>query len=204
MLRALLRSSHPGPTLAVTLITMALAIGVGLRWWQIVIITVMIAANQLSIGLSNDWLDATRDRRNNRHDKPIASGEISGSIVAGWAIGCAVASILLSLSLGMLAAVAHALFLSSGWLYNWGLKSTPVSVLPYVVGFGALPAIVTLAADRPQLAPGWAIAAAALLGVAAHFSNVLPDLDDDSATGVRGLPHRLGARPSSLVIAVSL
>ena len=41
--------------------------------------------------------------------------------------------------------------------------------------------------------------AGALLGVAAHFANVLPDLDDDVATGVRGLPHRLGARASALL-----
>jgi 4-hydroxybenzoate polyprenyltransferase len=36
--------------------------------------------------------------------------------------------------------------------------------------------------------------AGALLGVGAHLLNVLPDLDDDAATGVRGLPHRIGAR----------
>jgi 1,4-dihydroxy-2-naphthoate octaprenyltransferase len=33
-----------------------------------------------------------------------------------------------------------------------------------------------------------------LLGVAAHLANVLPDLNEDAATGVRGLPHRLGAK----------
>ncbi|MGH3680824.1 MAG: UbiA family prenyltransferase, partial [Natronosporangium sp.] len=32
----------------------------------------------------------------------------------------------------------------------------------------------------------------------AHFANVLPDLADDAATGVRGLPHRLGAIGSAL------
>ena len=32
----------------------------------------------------------------------------------------------------------------------------------------------------------------ALLGVGAHLLNALPDLADDEATGVRGLPHRLG------------
>ena len=32
----------------------------------------------------------------------------------------------------------------------------------------------------------------AMLGVAAHFTNVVPDLDDDRRTGVRGLPHALG------------
>jgi 4-hydroxybenzoate polyprenyltransferase len=30
--------------------------------------------------------------------------------------------------------------------------------------------------------------------VGAHLVNVLPDLADDEATGVRGLPHRIGAR----------
>jgi 4-hydroxybenzoate polyprenyltransferase len=42
---------------------------------------------------------------------------------------------------------------------------------------------------------------AAALGSAAHFVNVLPDLDDDRATGVRGLPHRLGPWPSRLTAA---
>ena len=37
-----------------------------------------------------------------------------------------------------------------------------------------------------------------LLGVAAHLANVLPDLQDDTATGVRGLPHRLGAKATAL------
>jgi 4-hydroxybenzoate polyprenyltransferase len=30
--------------------------------------------------------------------------------------------------------------------------------------------------------------------VGAHLLNALPDLADDAQTGVRGLPHRLGAR----------
>lgn len=32
----------------------------------------------------------------------------------------------------------------------------------------------------------------AVLGVGAHLVNVLPDIEDDLATGVRGLPQRLG------------
>ena len=203
MLHALLRSSHPGPTAAVTLIAAALSVGVGLGSWRIAVVTLMVLCNQLSIGLSNDWLDAARDRRNGRRDKPI-DGEVSSATVARVAVSLAAASVALSLVLGPLAAIAHALFLASGWLYNVGLKSTTASVIPYIVGFGSLPAIVTLAADPPRLAHSWALAAGALLGIAAHFSNVLPDLDDDSATGVRGLPHRIGVRPSGFVIAASL
>jgi len=204
MLRALVRSSHAGPTVAVALISLALAIGIGLSSWQVVGITLMILCNQFSVGLSNDWLDAERDRRSGRTDKPIAAGEVSVHTVAALALILASVSVVLSLAFGALAALAHGLFLASGWAYNLWLKSTPASVIPYIVGFGSLPAIVTLAADPPQLVQLWAIAAGALLGIAAHFSNVLPDLDEDRSTGVRGLPHILGARISGIVIAVSL
>jgi 4-hydroxybenzoate polyprenyltransferase len=37
-------------------------------------------------------------------------------------------------------------------------------------------------------------AAAALVGLGAHFANVLPDLAGDEATGVRGLPQRVATR----------
>jgi 4-hydroxybenzoate polyprenyltransferase len=40
--------------------------------------------------------------------------------------------------------------------------------------------------------------------VAAHLANVLPDLTDDVATGVRGLPHRLGARMTAVLGALVL
>jgi len=52
--------------------------------------------------------------------------------------------------------------------------------------------------------PAWLVAAGALLGGGAHFANVLPDLADDAATGVRGLPHRLGATGSTIAAAVLL
>ena len=48
--------------------------------------------------------------------------------------------------------------------------------------------MATLSASPPRMAPGWAVAAGACLGVAAHLANVLPDLADDASTGVRGLP----------------
>ena len=37
-------------------------------------------------------------------------------------------------------------------------------------------------------------AAAALVGLGAHFANVLPDLAADRATGVKGLPQQVAAR----------
>jgi 4-hydroxybenzoate polyprenyltransferase len=95
-------------------------------------------------------------------------------------------------------------FILSAWAYNLGAKATVLSVVPYVVSFGILPLVVTLARGEPALASPWALLAGALLGVAAHFANVLPDLEDDAATGIRGLPHRLGPRAVGLTIAGAL
>jgi 4-hydroxybenzoate polyprenyltransferase len=74
-------------------------------------------------------------------------------------------------------------------------------VLPYAVSFGALPAFVVLALPGAPAPPAWQVAGGALLGAGAHFANVLPDLADDARTGVRGLPHRLGATGSAVAAA---
>jgi 1,4-dihydroxy-2-naphthoate octaprenyltransferase len=43
----------------------------------------------------------------------------------------------------------------------------------------------------------------ALLGSAAHFLNVIKDMDQDQASGIKGLPQRLGTK-ASVVIAMAL
>jgi 4-hydroxybenzoate polyprenyltransferase len=201
---ALARSTHPGPTVAVTAIAVILGAGIGLEVWQLVVLGAAVLLGQASVGLSNDWLDADRDRAVGRTDKPIAMGLIAAPVARNVATAAAIAAIVLTLPLGAGATVAHGVFIGSAWAYNAGVKSTPFSVAPYIVSFGLLPMIVTLSRDESALASPWAMLAGALLGVSAHFANVLPDLDDDRATGVRGLPHRLGRQASGLVIAGAL
>lgn len=201
---ALALSTHPGPGVAVSVIAVVLGFGVGLEWWRLLLIGLAFLANQVSVGLSNDWIDADRDRAVGRTDKPVAAGRISASVVRNAAFVTALLAIALTVPLGWAATVVHAAFIVSAWSYNAGLKGTVLSVAPYVVSFGMLPLVVTLALPSPALASPWAILAGALLGVAAHFANVLPDLADDAATGVRGLAHRAGPRTSGLVIAAAL
>jgi 4-hydroxybenzoate polyprenyltransferase len=67
-----------------------------------------------------------------------------------------------------------------------------------------LPAGVVAAAPGTPVAPWWLVAAGAALGGAAHVANVAPDVDDDLATGVRGLPHRIGPVASAVAGAVLL
>jgi 4-hydroxybenzoate polyprenyltransferase len=42
----------------------------------------------------------------------------------------------------------------------------------------------------------------ALFGMAAHFINVIKDMDQDQASGINGLPQRLGKRNSIAAAAV--
>ena len=204
ILGALLRSSHPGPTVGVTLITVLLGIAVGLDPARVALLGSVLALNQLSIGLSNDWIDAARDRDAGRTDKPLARGEIAVGVVRTAAWVAAGLAVLLALTLGIPFAAAHLVAIAGGWVYNAWLKRTPFSVLPYVTSFGLLPALATLALPVPAAPAWWAVAAGALLGVAAHVANVLPDLEDDAVTGVRGLPHRLGRVGATLLAGVAL
>ena len=188
----LLKSSHAGPGLAVTTVAVVLGFGVGLSPDRLALVALAVWANQLSVGISNDWLDADRDRQVGRTDKPVARGEITRRTARNAAFMTAAGAILLTIPLGWAATATHTVFIASAWAYNLGLKRTVFSVLPYLLSFGILPVIVTLALPTPSGAAPWAIGAGALLGVAAHFANVLPDLADDRATAVRGFPHRLG------------
>lgn len=203
-LDALRRSSHPGPTFLVTTVAVVLGVGANLDVWRIIVLGLVILLDQLSVGWSNDWIDSGRDREVGRTDKPIATGEISATLVRNAAFVGAALSVVVSIPLGWPAILAHLVFLASAWSYNLWLKKSPVSVLPFIVSFGILPLIVTLCATDPATAAPWALGAGGLLGVAAHFSNVLPDLAADKATGIQGLPHRLGATASGIVIAGSL
>jgi protoheme IX farnesyltransferase len=201
---ALLRSSHPEPGGAVTVAMTLLAAGVGHRGWALLGIFLAVGATQLAVGWVNDWLDADRDRRAGRRDKPVAAGDISPRTVGLAGLIAAVVVPFLGLPFGPVATLLISLVGIFALLYDWPLKSTVFSIVPYLVAFGLLPAFVVVALPGHPAPPAWLVAAGALLGGGAHFANVLPDLADDAATGVRGLPHRLGATGSSIAAALLL
>ena len=203
-LRALALATHPGPAVAVTVVAGLLALAAGVPAGRAALVAVAVLAGQASIGWSNDWLDADRDRAVARADKPVVQGAVAPALLRTLAVGSGAAAVVLSLLLGLVPGLLLLVLVASGWAYNAGLKRTAVSVLPYVTGFGALPAGVVAAAPGAPLAPWWLVTAGAALGAAAHLANVAPDLEDDLATGVRGLPHRLGARGAAVTGAVLL
>jgi protoheme IX farnesyltransferase len=201
---SLVRACHPEPTAAVTLATVLLAVVAGRGPAGAAAAGVAILASQLCVGWSNDWLDAARDAQAGRVDKPVASGQISRHTVGLGALVAGPVTVGLALLSGWPAAIVATVALAGGLAYNWPLKGTVASPVPYLVSFGALAAFVVLGRPGAPLPPWWLVAAAAALGGGAHFINVLPDLADDLRTGVCGLPHRLGRGGSWLAGTVLL
>lgn len=168
------------------------------------LVVAAVFTGQLSIGWSNDYLDAERDRAVLRLDKPLATGAAEPRIAGVAAVVALFVTAGTSAALGWPGGVALVVTVLCAWAYNLGLKATVFSWLPYALAFGFAPAAVTLSSLPPRWPPAWVLTVGALLGVAAHLANALPDLRDDAATGIRGLPHRIGSRATALTAAALL
>ncbi|MFB8028342.1 UbiA family prenyltransferase [Streptomyces sp. NPDC056465] len=201
---ALALSCHPGPVAAVTVLVTALTVSSGppsVRW---ALVGAAVLTGQLSVGWCNDAYDALRDAGAARPGKPVARGAVGRRVVWGAAFTALFLCAVLSLACGRSAGAAHLTGVVAAWAYNLRLKETVLSWLPYVVGFGSLPCLVALSLPGRPWPAWWVVAAAALLGTAAHLGDVLPDIEADLRAGIRGLPQRLGTARTRRLLPVPL
>ncbi|MGC0318565.1 UbiA family prenyltransferase [Kitasatospora acidiphila] len=201
---ALLLAAHPVPAVAVSGMATALAVAVGRGPAGCLLVALAVLSGQLCVGWSNDLIDVRRDIRAGRRDKPLAVGTLAPSSAAAAACGAAAACVPLSLASGAAAGFAHLVAVAAALAYNAVLKRTRWSWAPYALAFALLPAFVTLGLPDHPWPPAWLLAAGALLGVGAHLTNVLPDIDADLACGIHGFPHRLGRTRSRGLAALTL
>ena len=202
-LMRLLRTSHPGPTMVVTLIAFLLACSL----WPIgssALIAFTIFTGQLCVGWTNDLVDMEIDRHQNRTDKPLAQGLISASTVSKAIYVALLFCIPLSIfgPLGLRGGLVHLLGVGCGISYNFFFKRTLLSPIPYAIAFAGLPTSIAL--SKGSLPPAWLIFAGGIFGISAHFTNVVKDLDRDRAAGIFGLPQILGARNSQIIAGSGL
>ncbi|GAA1945828.1 UbiA family prenyltransferase [Kitasatospora viridis] len=202
--RDLLLAAHPVPAFAVAGLATALAAATGRGPAGWLLVGAAVLCGQLCIGWSNDVIDLRRDLAAARTDKPLARGALAPASATAAACCAGAACVPLSLACGSAAGAAHLGGVAAGLAYNARLKRTRWSWLPYALAFGLLPAFVTLSLPGRPWPAWWLVAAAALLGVGAHLTNVLPDIDADLAAGVRGLPQRLGRTRSRVLAAAAL
>ena len=197
----LLKASHFGPTLLVVAITCILS----LTQFSIrdsIFIAFAILLGQFVVGWSNDLIDFPRDKAAGRIKKPLVAGTITEEalrISLGIALPSALIVSLMS-PLGVSGTAIHFIGLLSATAYNFKLKSTLLSVVPYIVSFGALPWAIYVAAGNTP--PTWMVLGFILFASAFHFLNVIKDLEADIDQKVMGLPQVLGRKKSIAMAAL--
>ncbi len=122
--RNLALACHPGPTVAVTTFSMAMAAGASAPASTTALVGAAVLAGQLSIGWSNDWIDADRDAAVGRTDKPVGAGLLPVAVVRNAALIALATSAAFSMALGWRAGLVQMFVVAMGWAYNLGLKST--------------------------------------------------------------------------------
>lgn len=163
-----------------------------------------IFLGQLLVGWSNDLKDYPDDLKHKRTIKPLVAGQLKEGQLLGAVKIVAPIAVIFNLfgPLGFRGGAIYLFGVGMGVAYNFYFKSTVLSALPYALAFAALVSSLVIATDRS--APIWLISSGALLGVAAHFANVLKDLDQDLASGIKGLPQRLGKKFSRIICSTLL
>jgi 4-hydroxybenzoate polyprenyltransferase len=160
---------------------------------------IAVACAQIAVGAFNDYCDRALDAAAGRADKPIVRGDVAPQEAVGLGIGATIVVALTFLSLGPIAFVLGLLIEGLGLAYDVRFKGTPVSAVLFAVYFPLFPLLAWAVFGRWQPFLPWLLPCGALLGIAMNVANTLPDLEADSAAGVRGLPHLLGFRRGLLV-----
>ena len=194
--RSLIFLGHPGPSLLVTVVFVALA-GLAGRAvpdpTRIVQLVGTMLPIQLSIGVINDVVDLPADTVAQPY-KPLVRGVLRRS-TAAWigvilaAIGLASAATINVATLGLGAAA-----LAAGLAYDLGLRRTVLSWVPWWAGMAVLPFASYASAGPIPSRLLVLIPLSALIAVGLHIANALPDIDTDRAAGVHSLPVVIGAR----------
>ena len=202
-LAALLKASHFGPTLIVTMISVSLSLYLGMGA-QTPLVAFGVFTGQLLVGWSNDLIDFQDDLNHQRANKPLVSGDLDPNLLRGWIIWMLPISFLANLAgpLGINGGLTYMLGILFGVAYNFYFKFSPLSPLAYAIAFAALPASIAVGAGITP--PLWLALGGSIFGVSAHFVNVLKDMSEDRVSGIGGLPQRLGMKGSIIAALICL
>ncbi len=199
------RVIHPFPTLLNVAATAGLAFVAVRGVPEASVLTRMLLLMlfaQSAIGIVNDVCDRELDAAT-KPWKPIAAGIVSSEVALAAAAALIAAVITIGVTLGAASLALALLGLACGLAYDLRLKRTVFSAVPYVIAIPTLPLWVWATVGEWRDALWWLMPIGALIGLALHLQNTMPDLDDDRAHGVEGLAHRLGPVRSIVVAWIS-
>ena len=201
-LRGLKQACHFGPTVIVT--TIAFVFGT-YYWWEgpAFVIAFTVALGQLVVGWSNDLYDYKDDLAHGRTKKPLVSGLITPQYLTKWLRFMVPFSFIANLlgPLGIKGGLVYMFGIAWGVAYNFYFKFSAFSPLPFAIAFAALPS--SIAISKGITPPLWMLLGGSIFGMAAHFINVIKDMKEDQASGIQGLPQRLGTK-RSVIVAITL
>ncbi|HUY61936.1 MAG TPA: UbiA family prenyltransferase [Candidatus Dormibacteraeota bacterium] len=200
-LRGWVALTHPGPSAACTALTVLSALTAarlggrppGAVRGRVALAGLAMALAQVSTGCLNDVVDASADAVAQPY-KPIPRGRVGRGPAAGAALLTGVGALVVAARLGRPALGWAALGLAGGWAHDLGVRSTPLSPLPWACGLATVPLLGFRAVGPvpPGLRPAAPLAAA--LAVSLHLANAAADVGGDVGTDRAGLAARLGAR----------
>jgi 4-hydroxybenzoate polyprenyltransferase len=194
-IRSLIYIAHPGPSLLVTVVLVAIAGLAGRRVPDAILVLQLVGAMlpvQFCIGVINDVADLQADAVAKPY-KPLVRGVVARSTATGagivlGAIGLGIAATINFATLGL-----DALALGAGLAYDLGLRRTPLSWVPWWGGMAVLPleGYASVGAVPSRLLV--VVPLSGLLAIGLHFANALPDIEGDRLAGRRSLPVLAGA-----------
>lgn len=203
-LRETLRAAriiHPFPTLLNVAATGALAVVVADGWpdsWILARMLIAMFCAQAAIGAANDYVDRELDAAT-KPWKPVAAGVVEPGTALGVAAALVAVAMVLAATISGWSLLLMATGTACGLAYDARLKRSVLSAVPFMVAIPTLPLWVWVSLGEWDAVLWWLLPLGALIGLALHLANTLPDVRTDEAAGVRGLAHRLGMRGSTIV-----
>jgi 4-hydroxybenzoate polyprenyltransferase len=198
-------ATHPFPALMMAVagtLTFLIADRAG-SYARAIWLFVTIVLVHASIGAMNDWVDATGDRLSNPN-KPLVRGVVSRQqVLLLWLIAGAAGVVSSAALAGAAGGIIAVVVLAAGAAYNFGLKGTWLSWLPYAVFIPSVVvwAFVAAGASSPVVLVTYPLGAT--MALALNLANTIPDLEGDAKLGLSGLAHQLGAgRSRQLIVSL--
>jgi 4-hydroxybenzoate polyprenyltransferase len=202
---AVLKMTHLFPTVMVLTATVIFGFVASrgqVDWGLFVRVWLVVLCGHSSIGIANDYLDRERDAIAQPY-KPIPGGLVSANFAVGLLVGLLLTGAVIALTLPLAATLLAVVCTASGLLYNFFLKDSYLSWVPYLLSFSSFPIFVWAGLDKFQADLLWLYPPALFLVIGINLANSLPDIDTDlKEHGSRGLGHLLGTRRALVALWV--
>ena len=192
-----LRMTHLLPNLVV--LTATLVLGIVASQGQVELgrlgrVWLVVLCGHSSIGLSNDYVDRQRDVLAQAY-KPLALGLVSVSFTRYLISSLVLVELGVVLTLGVGPTLLALVATASGWLYNFYLKDSYLSWVPYLLSFTTLPLFIWAGLGHFEARLVWMYPPALLLLSGVNLANSVPDIITDLGIhSSHGLGPLLGQR----------